>query len=122
LHVVDLAERGAPRRVDEPPEERAQRPLERRRQLSRSIDEAVELTEPEAGVVRGRPATRAEIRLLSARVERVAAELEREHLEREIEAVRVDVGLVLLAHGAALGDDVEELRGGARDERPRLLE
>jgi hypothetical protein len=114
--VVDLTERGAARGVDEPPEERAQRALERRRQLARAVDEALQLAQPETRVVRGRAAPVAEVGVRSARVERVAAETDREHLERE---VGVDVtGRVL----PALLHEVEDLLGCAREEPPRLLE
>ena len=85
-HVVDLAERRAARRVDEPPEERAQRALQRRRKLARAVGEALELAQPETRVVRGRSATGTEVGVRTARVERVAAEPDREHLEREIGA------------------------------------
>ena len=84
LHVVDLAERRAARRVDEAPEERAQRALERGGRSREPSREAVELAKPEARVVRRRAAAGAEVVVLAARVERVAAEPDREHLEGEV--------------------------------------
>ncbi len=55
-HVVHLAERRAARRVDEAPEERRERTLQRPGQLARAVGEALELAEPQAGVVGRRPA------------------------------------------------------------------
>ncbi len=53
------------------------------RQLARAVGEPLELAKPQARVVRRRPAPGPEVGALAARVEGVAAEADREDLERE---------------------------------------
>src|SRR5262249_53357437 len=72
--------------------------------------------EPEAGVVRGRAAPWTEASVLPAGVERIAAEAEREHLERQLGLEIAPVFLPSFLH------QVEDLRGRPSDRRPGLLE
>src|SRR5690606_30752012 len=71
--------------------------------------------QPTAGLVRGWPSARAELGVLAARVERVAAELDGAHLER-------DAARLVGAGAAALADEIEDLRRRAGRQLPRLLE
>src|SRR5688500_4675575 len=64
------------------------------RKLARSVRETLELPQPEARLVGGRPAARSEIAVLTASVERITAQADREHLEREL-------GLEIDLHGLA---------------------
>ncbi len=67
--------------------------------------------------MRRRSAAWPELRVLAARVERVAAEADREHLERQL-VIHVDE----ILRGAALLHEVEDLRGRGGEDVPRLVE
>ena len=113
---VHLAECGPARGVDEAPQHHAEGVLEGGRELPRSVVETVDLAEPEAGLVRRRAAPGPEVSVLAAGVQRVAAEADREDLQRQV------VGVVPLLGAPSLLHEVEELGRGARDGLPRLLE
>src|SRR5690606_22289812 len=94
LDVVDLPERRAARGVDEAPEHRAERALEGRRDLARSVGEALDLADEEAGAVRRGPGPGAEVFLSAAAgIERVAAEPDGQHLEHLVD-LRIALALL----------------------------
>jgi hypothetical protein len=66
--------------------------------------------------VRGRARTRGQVRLVTAGIERVAAELEREHLQRHVD---VEVFALILA---ALADELEQLGRHLGQQLARLLQ